>query len=83
MHVTVFTNGPQELSQWRKEREEEALRASVLDEDAAAKFSTAAALAQQQRSRRTLAAGASEPPQVRALDATFQLLQHVRTVMIG
>lgn len=41
----------QELSQWRKQREQEALKASVLDEEAAAKFSTAAALAQKAKEK--------------------------------
>lgn len=35
----------QELSQWRQQQLQESLRNSVLDEEAAAKFSTAAALA--------------------------------------
>lgn len=34
----------QELSQWRQRKKEELLQATVLDQDAAAKFSTAAAL---------------------------------------
>ena len=35
----------QELSHWRQQKLQESLRNSVLDEEAAAKFSTAAALA--------------------------------------
>ena len=38
----------QQLSQWREEKEKEALKAAVLDTQAAAKFSTAAALASKQ-----------------------------------
>lgn len=34
----------QELSQWRNQKAEEAMRATVLDEATAARFSTAAAL---------------------------------------
>jgi hypothetical protein len=34
---------PQEKQQWRQQKEEEAMRASVLDADTAAQFSTAAA----------------------------------------
>ena len=34
----------QELSQWRSQKAEEAMRATVLDEVTAARFSTAAAL---------------------------------------
>ena len=41
----------QELSQWRQQRAEEALKASVLDEEAAAQFSTAAALAQKEKEK--------------------------------
>lgn len=37
---------PQELNQWRQKKKEEFLEATVLDEGAAAKFSTAAALKQ-------------------------------------
>ncbi|KAK9828602.1 hypothetical protein WJX72_000989 [[Myrmecia] bisecta] len=40
-----------ELSQWRQKKAEESLQASVLDEEAAAKFSTAAAMAAGMRSR--------------------------------
>ena len=35
----------QELTQWRSQKAEEAMRATVLDEATAARFSTAAALA--------------------------------------
>lgn len=35
----------QQLSQWREEKEAEAMKAAVLDTQAAARFSTAAALA--------------------------------------
>lgn len=51
----------QELSQWRSERAQEALKNSVLDEEAAARFSTAAALAQKQNRDRAPKTGA--PPQ--------------------
>lgn len=39
----------QELSQWRQQKLQESLRNSVLDEEAAAKFSTAAALAAKEK----------------------------------
>ncbi len=39
----------QELSQWRQQQLQESLRNSVLDEEAAAKFSTAAALAAKEK----------------------------------
>jgi hypothetical protein len=65
----------QELSQWRQQRAEEALKASVLDEEAAAQFSTAAALAQKEkekaagrRSNQAAMAGA-EPPAVGSIDS--------------
>lgn len=51
----------QELSLWRSQRAKEALKASVLDEEAAAKFSTAAALAQQQKAKRGAAGTATTP----------------------
>ena len=44
----IFINGTvalQELSQWRSQKEEESLKNAVLDDVAAARFSTAAALA--------------------------------------
>lgn len=52
----------QELSQWRSERAQEALKNSVLDEEAAARFSTAAALAQ--KHTRDQAAKHQPPPQL-------------------
>lgn len=47
----AITFSLQELSQWRQQRAEEALKASVLDEEAAAQFSTAAALAQKEKEK--------------------------------
>lgn len=64
----------QELSQWRSERAQEALKNSVLDEEAAARFSTAAALAQKQNRDRAPKTGA--PPQSVCVisDPVFALL---------
>ena len=70
-----FCTPLQELSQWRQQRAEEALKASVLDEEAAAQFSTAAALAQKEkekqagkRSNQAAMAGA-EPHPVGSIDS--------------
>ena len=59
--LNLLLRRPQELSQWRSERAQEALKNSVLDEEAAARFSTAAALAQKQN--RSRAPTTEAPPQ--------------------
>eukprot|EP00210_Caulerpa_lentillifera_P008677 g8276.t1 len=46
VNMTPQELASQELSQWRQKKAEELLKATVLDEEAAAKFSTAAALKQ-------------------------------------
>ena len=54
IYTNVFCLLAQKLAQWRREKHEEALKKTVLDEDTAAQFSTAAALAAQRDKRGAL-----------------------------
>ena len=66
----------QELSQWRQQQLQESLRNSVLDEEAAAKFSTAAALAAKEK-RNQMAKANYDKGLLTAVD-TVEAFQEVR-----